>query len=257
MLHSKLFRVAFFAILVLVFASCESSDVVSPSNEESAKFLHKISTDSSNYKLFTYSNDLLTKYESVVNGNSSQTIALTYNDKNLLQKEEQIFSNYTLTINYSYNSAGRIDSAEIFIDSDLYGYLRFVYNNKNQVIKKEQYHKNEDKPWNHFEYTYDANDNVVEKKFYIAERLSEKDQIEYDDKINPYYNLRNSLRYDISYSKNNSNKITTYNYDTSNQTVSYYYITYNYDEKGYPTSSEIDFIVNGSKTTLKQKFEYQ
>lgn len=256
MFRHKLSAVLFLSTLALYLCSCESSNVVDSNNQPSIKYLQKIYRDSANYTELSYKDNLLIKYLTVGSGVILSSHGITYNENNILLREILFQHGTNVTLNYGSNNAGIIDSAEILIGNNYDGFMKFIYNNQKQMIKREQYHKGENMPWNHFEYIYDSNGNMIERKFFAGEHLSTKDLFEYDNKINPSYNWRNCFPYEVIAS-NNITKLTTYEYYSNTETIRYTYFSYSYDNNEYPISRVGKTILGSSESNFKEYYEYR
>ncbi|MFA6979677.1 MAG: hypothetical protein WC209_10170 [Ignavibacteriaceae bacterium] len=260
MLHSKSLAIVFTLLLCFLISSCNKSNVVSPDDLSPQKQLSKIVQDANNYSTFSYSNNKLSKYENIFDSKLFRSITLNYEGNNRPQTENYKSAFGDLLKKYYYDSTSKLDSMDFLLKdtSNNYipeGHLKYYYNSLNQLIKMEQYDV-EYKLLFTTENNYNGNGNIVESKFYDSNGLREISTKTYDNKTNPWYNLKEWLNYDISKSKNNLlSSNTTFSNNSQENTVTTY--TYTYDSDGYPISRIIEFTSNKIKTTITETYEYQ
>ncbi|MHB8338961.1 MAG: hypothetical protein ACYDEE_16220 [Ignavibacteriaceae bacterium] len=261
MLHSKSLVTVISLFLLFFLSSCKKNDLVSPNNISPQKQLTKIVQDANNYSTLAYANNKLSQYQSVSDSKISNLVTLNYNGQNKPQTEYYTFQTEELLKKYYYGSSSNLDSTDIMLkDStnnyNLDGHLKYYYNSLNQLIKIEQY----DTKYNLLfttDYSYDGNGNISERQLYSSNGFNnEVTTMKYDDKINPWYNLKGWFHYDISMSKNN---LISYSTTNSNNNIANAEATYNYtyDSDGYPVSVNIVVTTNNVKNNITEKFEYQ
>ena len=253
MLPSSLKFAAF--LLLVLFASCKNDELVFPIAPSEPR-IKKISVDYNNYRVFNYENGLLSKYEKVANGRSLQAIIPHYNIENQLEWEEQSIEETKTVLVYSYDSNKRIDKATWSIEGENRYYLKYHYNQKNQIILTEQYIIDESEPFYKIEFDYDLSGNVREKRMFFDNNLEERRIFDYDNSINPYYCLRKNLFYDITYSKNNiTQEIIISRINNAGQ-ITPRVVNYTYDEHNYPIQGTVESIPVSSNAKTVENYEY-
>ncbi len=253
MLHPSIkFVIIFLFILV---SGCREEDFISPA--PNSKKILKIIQNSSDYNIFTYSNDRLMRFQTFSSGENNFSISLFYTESNFLRREERSYNKQLQSFDFHYDEKLRISSSDFAIEGTNIYYLKYYYDQKNRLIKNEQYRKDESIPLFRTEYNYDQNDNVIEKRVYDETDLIQKHTYRYDGKINPYYEIRNNLFYDYTFSKNN----VLEEYDTLYYGITPYTMTiknvYTYDEYGYPSSKISDVEESGNKKSIAVTYHYQ
>ena len=197
--------------------------------------------------------------KSIAESKLFRTITLNYDGKSKPQTENYKTDFEDLLKKYYYNSSSNLDSMEFMLKDSmnnyqLYGKLKYYYNSLNQLIKTEQYN-NKGILMITTEYKYDENVNISEVRFYDSKGLKEITTKTYDNKKNPWHELKDWLNYDVAVSKNNVQSIssTYYNGQENSETKH----TYTYDSDGYPITKKIEYITNSIDTTLNETYEYQ
>lgn len=256
MLNVKLFLIALFSIAFLL-NGCKNDDIVTPAQQ---KILSKIVQDSDNYSTFDYLNGKLIIFQTITSSEIFASVILDYNGSSLPQSEFYKTINEDLMKKYYFNASALLDSADLMRKDNqgnyvLVGHLKYSYNLSNRLSKMEQFNTNNQMLFT-TEYTYDASGNVIEKHFYSSGGLNEIYTMTYDNKINPWNNLKGLLNYDATMSKNNLlSIIATYvNNSQNNYEVLF---TYKYDSDGYPLSRVMEHTINNIKTTSNYLYEYQ
>ncbi len=260
MFKPKSFATALSLFLFLFFSGCNNN--VAPLNEVSSlKKLTKIVQDANNYSLFSYVNGKLSKLETISNSKLFRSISLNYDGKNKPQTENYITPFQELLKKYYYDSSSKLDSMDImFVDGTniykQYRHLKYYYNSLNQLSKTE-YYNTEYKLIFTTEYKYDGAGNTIERRFYDSNGLNELTKMTYNNKINPWYILKDWLiDYNASMSKNNltsSSSIYSNNSQKNTETI----FTYTYNSDNYPISKTMEITRNNIKTTLTERYEYK
>jgi hypothetical protein len=267
MLHSKFSYIVISLLLTSLISSCNKNYIISPNENTPQKQMSKIIQDDNNYSTFSYLNNRLSNYETINDSKLFRSIILSYAGNNKLKTENfsDKFNSYLRKFNY--DSTGKMIRANyLYTNSSgnnpsINIYINYVYNNLGQLYRTEQYNYNDSTKEfvNTFniDYKYDASGNVVERSIYTADgNLFEKEISTYDDKINPWYSLKDCFYYDATLSKNNLKSVTiTYsNTPSLNMQTDY---TYTYDASGYPLTCQIVAAQGGNNSTINEKFEYQ
>lgn len=239
-------------LTAVLFQGCKESHIVMPENELVSKRLSKIVQDEQNYSAFYYEDNRLIKYEQIINSGIYASRDFEYGDDGKLHHE--LHYNYGTPIlkKFIYDSNGRLDKQNLYIgnNSTPYGYLKFIYDDQNRLIKKEQY-LTQDNPFYYIEYDYDNADNVVEIKEFYPNKLTYRHIMQYDDKINTWYNFKDILYEAATQSKNNIiNKITTS--EGSSNGIG---LTYTYDPDGFPLT--VTIFTGDGKHSLSRTYQYE
>ena len=256
MLNVKSLIVVSFTIIFLLSA-CNSEDVVAPQLQ---KQLIKISNNSENYFTFSYQNDLLTKYEAIDNSQLFNLVSFNYDSTNRVKSAVENTNTFEYFNTYIYGTNNRIekillsikDSGGNYVPS---GYFNYFYDNSGNLTREEKYNS-QDVLIKKTEFEYDANGNVVKSLFYHGNTLYSTITSSYDNRINPWYNLRNSLIYPVSLSRNNT-IYTRIIREDNNQGNTEYNIIYTYDKNGYPLTRRLVSITNGNSSTTNSVYEYK
>lgn len=257
MLSLKSF-LAFSLLFPLLFTACDYKDeILSP--EQQQKQLSKIVQDANNYTALYYNNGKLSKYENFFNSQLTTRIILNYEGQAKPQSENFVGSTGDYMKYYYYNSNSMLDSMSYsFKDSAgnyvPQGYIKYYYNGLGQLNKTEQY-TNSNLLVVKFEYTYDSNGNLIEEKQFNSEQLVSDATMTYDDKVNPWYSLKDYLLYNVSINKNNALNRNQVFYD-SQENYQNTITSYVYDSDGYPISSVIQYVSQNSNITITNTFEY-
>ncbi|RPI60720.1 MAG: hypothetical protein EHM44_09925 [Ignavibacteriales bacterium] len=240
-----------------LFNSCKNEeDILTPPQQ---KLLSKIVHDNSNYSTFDYENGKLSKYENYSNGVLTTSIVLSYNGSDRPQSELYKNRNEEILKKYFYNNS-LLDSTEFSLKDSVGNYnvfanMKYYYNQSNLLVKMVQQNTVNQLSFT-TDYTYDASGNVVELRFYYGNQLNYTSTSTYDNKINPWNNLKNWLNYDATVNKNNSlnsNVVYVNNILMNSETSS----THLYDTDGYPISSIIKYYANNDSTIINQTYEYK
>lgn len=87
------------------------------------------------------------------------------------------------------------------------------------------------------EFEYDENENLIKETIIRSGEIVEEIQYEYDDKVNPFYQMYHSWHKDFSpiTSPNNVVKIVSTNFTDSNKSYNREF-NFEYDSRGYPIS---------------------
>lgn len=255
MSHLKSFA-ALSLFLLLALSGCKNNDLVSPNDTLSEKQLAKIVQDANNFSTFLYEGNKLSKYESISDSKIFSSIQLDYNGNKRPQTEHYTSLNEEYLKKYFYDSNDKLEKTEyMFKDSlntySLKSYMKYLYDELNRLVTTEQYNVQNQIIF-YTEYYYDNSDNVTEKRFNDTSGLVELTTMEYDNKINPWYNLREWLNYDVAISKNNLIKSTQTGQDSFETTI-----IYTYDSYGYPLTRTMETIMNNIKTIVESTYEYK
>ncbi|GBD87652.1 hypothetical protein BMS3Abin03_01586 [bacterium BMS3Abin03] len=216
MLNIKSLILVLFTIIFLLSA-CNSEDIVAPQLQ---KQLIKIIVGSDNYSTFSYQNSLLTKYESVNNSQLFTSVSFDYDSINRVISAVEKINIFEYLNTYIYDTNNRIekilssikDSSSNYVPS---GYVKYFYDNSGNLAREEE-HNSQDELITKTEFKYDANGNVVKNFVCRDNTLYATMTSTYDNKIYPWYNLRTSLIYPVSLSKNNAT-YTSIVYENGNQ----------------------------------------
>ena len=259
MSHSKSLAVVLSIFLSFFSLSCNKNNVVSPNDISPQKQLSKIVQDANNYSAFYYSNGKLSKYESYANTQLNTSVTLNYAGEVKPQSENYIGIGGDLMKYYHYNSNSVLDSM-IFSWKDSsgnyipQGYKKYYYNGLGQLAKTEQF-TNSNLLVAKFEYSYDSNGNEIEEKLFDSNQLVSDATMTYDNKVNPWYSLKDCLLYNVSINKNNelSRNQVYYNAQENYQTTA----SYVYDSDGYPINSETQYSSQSNNITITKTYEYK
>lgn len=242
--------------IIFLLSACNSEDIVTPQLQ---KQLIKISNNSDNYSTFSYQDALLTKYETIDNSQLFNSVSFNYDSTNRVISAVENTNIFEYFNTYIYDMNNRMekillsikDSSSNYVPS---GYVKYFYYNTSNLAREEKYNS-QDELITKTEFEYDANGNLVRNLFYHNNMLYSTVTSTYDNKINPWYNLRNSLIYPVSLSKNNATYTHIIYEDVSQGNVEYN-ITYAYDENGYPLTRRLVYITNGITSTSNSVYDY-
>lgn len=267
MLHSKFSYMVISLLLTSFISSCNKNYIISPNDITPQKQISKVIQDDNNYSTFSYLNNRLSNYETINESKLFRSIILSYAGSNKLQSENFSDKYNSYLRKFNYDSTGRMVRADyLYTDSSgnnptINIYINYLYNELGQLYKTEQYNYNSsskvfDNTLN-INYKYDASGNVIERSMYTADgNLHEKETSTYDDKINPWYSLKDYFYYDVTLSKNNLSSETITYPNTPSQNIHTDY-TYTYDANGYPFTCQIVAAQGENYSTINEKFEYQ
>lgn len=262
MLKSKLLTIAISLSIIFLISNCSDTGV-SPNNIESNKKLTKIISGSNDYTSFYYSNGKLSNFEKMYGSQVLNSSTLYYDSLGDLQSEIYHTQSLDYLYRYYYDSSFKRDSTDVsVIDSALsdgpFMRSKYCYNSINQLVKVEEYSiwkGNVNKKLSYTEYKYDDSGNVIEERTYIANVLSTIMTMAYDNKINPYRNMKDNIHFEQSLSKNNmTNLKVIYSDNTGNMEIKY---TYYYDGFGYPIYKETEGVNSSNVKTVEERYEYQ
>lgn len=256
MFNSKYIFTLLFAVTFLLIGCKSEDDIISPTQQ---KLLSKIVYDNASYSTFDYENGKLSKYENYSNGVLTTSIVLNYNGNDRPQSELYKNRNDNFLKKYFYKNA-LLDSTELSIKDSVgnysvFAYMKYHYNQSNLLVKMVQQNITNQLSYT-TDYFYDASGNIVEYRFYSGSQLEYSSAIAYDTKVNPWYELRNWLNYDMTISKNNSissSMVFVNNIQWNSETNS----IYQYDSDGYPISSTANYYSNTDSTIINQTYEYK
>lgn len=135
------------------------------------------------------------------------------------------------TLVFEYNSDKRLVKS-----TELIGYSEYDYDNNDRIIIRRMY--NEGKLSGTREYEYDIDGNVLrDDQYHVlgdgSKILSTTTEYEYDDKKNPFFNLKPD-RFPVENTNPNNitrKKYTVYNYPDGGLDIQY---TYTYNSLGFP-----------------------
>lgn len=184
---------------------------------------------------------------------------MSYNGSDRPQSELYKNRNEEILKKYFYNNS-LLDSTEFSLKDSVGNYnvfanMKYYYNQSNLLVKMVQQNTVNQLSFT-TDYTYDASGNVVELRFYYGNQLNYTSTSTYDNKINPWNNLKNWLNYDATVNKNNSlnsNVVYVNNILMNSETSS----THLYDSDGYPISSIIKYYANNDSTIINQTYQYK
>lgn len=256
MYNIKSLSIFLFSFAFLLNSCKNEENILTPTQQ---KQLSKIVQDANNYSSFYYSNGRLSKYESYSSSQLTTSVNLYYEDKVKPQSENYISMKEDYMKYYHYNLNSVLDSMTFswkdstgsYIPT---GYVKYYYNGGGQIIKTEQF-TNSNLLVVKFEYSCDANGNIINEKQFNSNQLVYEASMTYDDKVNPWYSLKDYLLYNVTINKNNllSRNQIYYNSQESYQTTT----SYIYDSDDYPISSQIKYYSNNDSTIINQTYEYK
>jgi hypothetical protein len=173
----------------------------------------------------------------IKNGTTSVTYSIKLDDKKRVVYDIQ---NENLEYYFTYDSLNNICSAkEIVRDKQLESDFRYYYNDKNSIIKKEEYQS--DQLVSRETFSYDSSNNLV-KIEYIEGTYSEMESFEYDSN-----NLL--IKHEWSDNEEGMIEISSYQYVNKQKTLEHW-LDY---EEGEPDGS-IDYTYeNGNEIEVIEK----
>jgi hypothetical protein len=240
-----------------LLSACKNEDIVTPIPQ---KQLSKIIQDADNYSTFDYLSGKLIIFQTITESEIFASVILNYDGNNLPQSEFYKTINEDVLKKYYYNESSLLDSMDYFrkdnsINYTIAGHMKYYFNESNLLSKIEQYNLANDLAFTTY-YDYDASGNIIDRRFYYSDVLNEITTMTYDNKINPWYGLKEWLNYEASISKNNLLSSSTV-YPNNSQNNSETMFTYNYDSDGYPISSVMEYTSSSNNIIINNTYEYK
>ena len=254
----------------VLFTACSKNDNggnPGPNPGPGSKKLVKVQEDAQNNISFEYNTDGTIKKATSLSDGSQTIMTLTYNAN---KKVTEVSNDNGTKIQYIY-AGSQLDKAEVFNDEDIkVAYNQFTYANgklQANVLNAATEDENGNtvyQPWMKTEYSYYANGDVQEVKYYVADWqsgelvLSETRRFEqYDAKVNPLsqFGEFGMLFIGVSSGRNPTLEKAFDETGALSETIA---TQYTYDAQGYPTSSkETTTPAGGTATEKTMTFIYQ
>ncbi len=246
-----------FVITLLVFAflcSCgdNDSDAVSPEEDSNVKLLSKI-IDEGRVTTYNYKNKLLQSIVAETDTSAPVIFNYSYNEQNRITEINHENDKGLLKRTFHYNDKKQIDKVDYLYDDENRTFSEcFYYNNNSGVDSVLVYTSRADTAFFRIYYKYNADENIVSSIVYMGGELFQTGEYQYDNKVNPYYALRECLLTDRAYSKNNQIKMSSSFFFGGEEVPFETEYFYTYDDDGYPVT--VTFA--NTSGIVKRTFEY-